>query len=61
MRISFNIKIDFKINGSVYETTDKLSFDYSISNDAEGQLEPGWSYKSDTKPEEVNQFSIDHL
>lgn len=31
------------------------------NNDAEGKLEPGWSYKSDTKPEEVNQFSIDHL
>lgn len=58
---SFNIKINFKINDVRVETTNKLSFDYSISNDAEGQLEPGWSYKSDTKPEEVNQFSIDHL
>ena len=30
------------------------------SNDAEN-IEPGWSFKSDTKPEEVNQFSINHL
>lgn len=60
-KFSFNISINFKINDSVVETTDKLSFDYSISNDVEGQLEPGWSYKSDTKAEEVNQFSIEHL
>ena len=59
-QFSLKIKVNFKINDFSVEQTDKLSFNYTISNDVE-DLEPGWSFKSDTKPEEVNQFSIDHL
>ncbi|MBR2055529.1 MAG: DUF31 family protein, partial [Mycoplasmataceae bacterium] len=59
-QFNLNIKVKFKTNDFRVEQTDKLSFNYTISNDVE-DLEPGWSYKSDTKAEEVNQFSIEHL
>ena len=39
-QFSLKIKVNFKINDFSVEQTDKLSFNYTISNDVE-DLEPG--------------------